>query len=84
MGSLPFFTKAELQDLAGQPLATAVPISIWPAPARDTDSGREYTHDGECPIGYDEVLDTANVRFQLGTKRYHVVDHEAHPYFPHC
>lgn len=84
MSSLPFLSRATLEDMSGSPLAVNVPLSLWPASAHDSDSGREYTHDGECPVGYNEVLQTANVRFSLGEKIYHVVDSQAHDFLPHC
>lgn len=84
MSTLPFYSSATLEDMAGSPLAINVPISVWPASARDTDSGRSYTHDGECPVGYIEALEAANVRFSLGDKTYHVVDAQAHDFLPHC
>lgn len=84
MGSLPYFTTGTLRNLSDVPLVSNVPISVWPTSVRDMPVGREYTHDGECPIGYAEALEASNVRFLIGDTIYHVVDSTKHEFLPHC
>lgn len=84
MPSLPYMALGTIQTLAGAPLAMNVPMSLWPTQVRDEPSGRSYTHDGECPIAYLEVLDDANIRLVVASKLYHVVDVTAHVFLPHC
>lgn len=83
MPALPFLQMADVTR-NGEEVATDMPISIWPAPARAGEVGGVYDHDGEAPVAFWADLRVANTRLSVDGKMYTVVDVQKHLFLPHC
>lgn len=83
MPALPYLLTGDVTR-NGDVVATDMPVSIWPAPARPGDLGGVYDHEGEAPANYYGDLRAANTRILVDSKTYTVVDVQLHQFVPHC
>jgi hypothetical protein len=81
--SLPFWTHGQIIAQGGAVIAEGVPISIWPASGRATDSGVSYDHEGECHLGYRDAVRQANRSFVVGGTEYKVISVDENYFIPH-
>lgn len=82
--TLPFFATASVVRRPDTVLVDDMPLSIWPSPGRLTASGVQYDHQAEAPLGFNSMLQEANLQVVSQGSIYVVVSCEPQAFLPHC